>query len=67
MIEQLRLEITTGMLSINLIEGVENIRVITINALVYFVDPKGIVVNEGVRMLKSDGDWNVDNLLFELY
>ena len=64
-IEQLGTEMACSVLNIDFIERVKNIRVITINTLVYFVDPKGVLVNEGVRMLKSDGDWNVDDLLFD--
>ena len=63
MIKQLRLEITTGMLSVNFIKGVENIGVVAINTLVYFIDPKGVFRNEGIRLLKSDWDWDVDDLL----
>ena len=66
-VEQLRTKVTSSVLSVNFMERAENLGVITINTLVYFDDPEGVLVNEGVRMLKSDGDWNVDNLLFELY
>ena len=43
MVEQLRVKITSGVLSINFIKRVKNIRVFTINTLVYFVDPKGVI------------------------
>ena len=34
--------------------------------MVYFVDPEGIVGDERIRLLKSNRDWNVDDLLMVL-
>ena len=62
-IKQLRVEITSGVLRINLVEGIRDVWVVAINTIVYFVEPEGIIVDERVRRLEGNRDWNVDDLL----
>ena len=62
-IKQLKVEVTRSMLSINFIERVKNVWVIAINTMVYFIDPKRVFSNEGIRLLKSNWNWDVDDLL----
>ena len=34
------MEVTSGVLGINFVEGVENVRIFTINAMVYIIEPE---------------------------